>query len=383
MSNEPAELSSDNPKAAAPRLDSPPSGPAEINSRVRWTGIHRPGMFGFLFTIGGLLALVLGMAVSNLSTVLIYIMFALFISLGLSPAVEWMIKHKITRAWAIVIVFLAFALIIAGVLALIIPVVVTQITQFITDLPGLIRSFQTTDVFIWMQANLGGGIDQILNEVQKFITDPGHLASIGGGVFQFGMTLANSISGVVIILVLTLYFLASMPSMKKGFYRLAPARNRASVTEMTTEITDSVGSYLAGMVTLAFFNAVFAFILQLILGLPFPLLLSVVAFVITLIPLVGSLLFWVIGSVVALFTSPISALIFAVVYLIYIQIEAYVLTPKVMNKAISVPGALVVIGALVGGTLLGLLGALIAIPVTASILLIIKKVYIPRQDAKV
>ncbi|WP_331280308.1 hypothetical protein [Microbacterium sp. MRS-1] len=63
------------------------------------------------------------------------------------------------------------------------------------------------------------------------------------------------------------------------------------------------------------------------------------------------------------------------------QLEAYVLTPKVMNKAIAVPGALVVIGALVGGTLMGLLGALVAIPVTASILLIIKKVFIPKQDA--
>ena len=77
------------------------------------------------------------------------------------------------------------------------------------------------------------------------------------------------------------------------------------------------------------------------------------------------------------------ALIFGIAYLIYIQIEAYVITPKVMSKAISIPGSLVVIGALIGGTLLCLLGALIAVPVTASILLIIKQVYIPRQDAKV
>ena len=90
-----------------------------------------------------------------------------------------------------------------------------------------------------------------------------------------------------------------------------------------------------------------------------------------------------IATVVALFTNPIAALIFAALYLIYMQLEAYVLTPRVMNRAISVPGSLVVIGALVGGTLLGLLGALVAIPITASILLIIKQVLIPRQDAKV
>ena len=101
------------------------------------------------------------------------------------------------------------------------------------------------------------------------------------------------------------------------------------------------------------------------------------------IPLVGTVLFWGIGSVIALFANPVSALFFAAAYLVYMQLEAYVLTPKVMNKTISVPGSLVVIGALVGGTLMGLLGALVAIPVTALVLLIVKKVLIPKQDAKV
>ncbi|PZU26894.1 MAG: AI-2E family transporter, partial [Microbacterium sp.] len=147
------------------------------------------------------------------------------------------------------------------------------------------------------------------------------------------------------------------------------------------EITESVGGYLGGMVVLAFFNAVVTFILYTVLSLPFPALMAVVAFCLTIIPLVGTVLFWGVASIVALFASPLSALIFAAAYLVYMQIEAYVLTPRVMNKAISVPGSLVVIGALVGGTLMGLLGALVAIPVTASILLIIKKVFIPKQDA--
>ncbi|MFT4230909.1 MAG: AI-2E family transporter, partial [Microbacterium sp.] len=144
-----------------------------------------------------------------------------------------------------------------------------------------------------------------------------------------------------------------------------------------------VGAYLMGMVILAFVNAVVAFVIHLCLGLPFPALMAVVAFCVTIIPLVGSVLFWAIATSLALFTSPLSALIFAILYAVYMQLEAYVLTPRVMNRAISVPGALVVIGALVGGTLLGLLGALVAVPVTASILLIVKQVVIPRQDAKV
>ena len=165
--------------------------------------------------------------------------------------------------------------------------------------------------------------------------------------------------------------------------QFAPARNRPKVRRMTNEITDSIGSYLMGMVILAFFNSVVAFLLHLILGLPYPLLMGVLAFSITIIPLVGPVLYWIFASILALFTSPLAALIFAIAYLVYIQIEAYVITPRVMSKAISIPGSLVVIGALIGGTLLGLIGALVAVPVTASILLIIKQVFIPRQDAKV
>jgi len=139
------------------------------------------------------------------------------------------------------------------------------------------------------------------------------------------------------------------------------------------------------MVVLAAMNAIFAFILLTILGVPFAALLAVLAFAITLIPLVGSVLFWVGATVVTFLTdptAPVTAIVFAGVYLVYMQIEAYLLTPRVMNRTVAVPGSLVVIGALVGGTLLGLLGVLVAIPVTASILLIVNQIIIPRQDAK-
>lgn len=223
--------------------------------------------------------------------------------------------------------------------------------------------------------------------MQKFLSDPTRIAQIGGGALQIGTGIATGIatgiSGGLIVLVLTLYFLATLPSMKSGLLRLAPARDRRSVDRITEQITESVGGYVMGMVGLAFINAVIVFVLYLVLGLPFPPLMATVAFLITLIPLVGSVLFWIIGTGIALFSSPVMALIFAAVYVVYMQVEAYVITPRVMSKAIAIPGSLVVIGALVGGTLLGLLGALIAVPVTASILIIIKQVWIPRQDARV
>ncbi|QKJ18004.1 AI-2E family transporter [Microbacterium hominis] len=357
--------------------------PATMSRLQRWANLNNPFAVGFSLTLGGLVAVVLGLAFGSLSTIIIYIALALFVALGLDPAVRMLSRRKVGRTWAIVIVYSAFAIVLIGVLLLIIPTVISQITQFIKDIPSIVENFQQTDVYTWLSTTFGDPIETLTSEVVKFLSDPGNIAAVGGGVLQVVVGVGTAISGGIIVIVLSLYFLASLQSMKQGMYQLAPARSRAKVASLTEQITDSIGGYLMGMVTLAFFNATFTFIMYLILGLQFAALMAVVAFSITIIPLVGPVLFWIIGSSVALILNPVSALIFALAYLIYMQVEAYVLTPRVMNKAVSVPGSLVVIGALVGGTLLGLLGALVAVPVTASILLIIKQVVIPRQDAKV
>lgn len=368
---------------ASDAVASPPPPGGDGRTRLLGVGLHRPFALGFLLTLGGLVAFAVGMAFTDLITIWIYIAFALFAALGLDPLVRRLERAGVARAWSIVIVYFAFAVVLVGVLWLVIPTVVTQVAQFFRDLPSMITAFQRTEVYAWLQQQLGDPVPALLAELQKFLSDPANVAAIGGGVLQIGIGIGTALSGLIIIIVLSLYFLATLPEMKKAFYRLMPARNRALTAELTEEITASVGGYLSGMVVLAFFNALVTFMLFSVLNLPFPLLLAVVSFCITIIPLVGTVLFWGIGSVVALFSDPLSALVFAASYLVYMQLEAYVLTPRVMNKTISVPGSLVVIGALVGGTLMGLLGALVAIPVTASVLLIIKKIVIPGQDAKV
>ncbi len=347
-----------------------------------WARLDSPFSVGFLLTLGGLAAFLLGMAISSISTVIIYIAFAMFAALGLDPVIKWFSRRNVKRPWAITIVFLVLGVLIVGLLWLVIPTLVDQITAFVTSIPTTITSFQQSDFFHWLEGIFGNGLATLVTDAQKFLTDPANIAAISGGILKVGAGIAAGVSGTLIVIVLTLYFVASLPGIKVSLTRLAPARNRAKVRDMTDQITDSVGSYLMGMVILAFFNSIVAFILHLVLGLPYPLLMGVIAFVITIIPLVGPVLYWITASVLALFTSPLSALMFALAYLVYIQIEAYVLTPRVMSKAISIPGSLVVIGALIGGTLLGLIGALVAVPVTASILLIIKQVFIPRQDAK-
>ena len=352
-------------------------------SRSFWTRIDRPFVFGFLVTIGGLAAIVLGLAVANLSTVLIYIALALFAALGLDPTVRFLERRGLSRAISVVVAILGLVVVAGLVVWMVLPVVIDQVASFVRSVPGMIQEFTRSDIYATLDAQFGDQFQDLVADVQTFLTDPGNIAAIGGGALQVGASIANAISGIIVVLVLTLYFVATLPSIKSGMLRLAPARDRARASDITEQITDSVGAYVMGMVVLAFCNAVLTFLLYVFLGLPFPPLMATVAFCITLIPLVGSVIFWIIGTGIALFSDPIAALVFALIYVVYMQIEAYVITPRVMNKAVAVPGALVVIGALAGGTLLGLLGALVAVPVAASILIVIKQVLIPRQDARV
>lgn len=350
------------------------------------TELAHPFRWGFAVTAGAIIAIALAGMISSLSTVLISIGVALFIALALDPLVRWLQKQGISRGVSIAIVFAGFLVLFGGLLSLLIPVAITQISQLAASMPGYLTAMQQADWFQRAMSFFGQGGDVysgVINQASSWLADPANLLALGGGAVAVGTGAVNALSGGLIVVVLTLYFLASLNGMKKAMYSLAPAYNRPKLASLTEQVTEAVGSYVAGMVILATCNAVFAFILMSILGMPFALLLSVVALFITMIPMIGPMLFLVIATSIALFQSPWTGLIFALVYFAYMEVEAYVLTPKVMNKAVNVPGSLVLIGAMVGASLLGLLGALVAVPIAASLLIVLRSVFIPRQDARV
>jgi predicted PurR-regulated permease PerM len=358
--------------------------PHESPFRARvLAAVDRPLAGGFAATLGVLGALVLGSALLSISTILVYIVLALFLALGLDPIVRMLERHKVKRGAGIGIVFGAFALLMAAFLVFVLPPVLAQIGQFFQAIPQALDDMPETEWFLALPAEWQAGLGTAIEQLSATLSDPAFLAVVGGGVLAVAAGIIGAISGGFIVVALTLYFLASLQAMKNALYSLAPARSRAKLSDMTERITASVGSALIGSVTLASLNAAAVFVLHVVIGLPFPALMAVVAFVITLIPLFGSVIFWILASVIALFSSPQQALIFFIAYLVYIQIESYVLSPRVMNKAISIPAALVLIAAMVGGALMGVLGVLVALPITASILLIINEVVVPKQDMKV
>ncbi|QEO09853.1 AI-2E family transporter [Protaetiibacter larvae] len=341
-----------------------------------------PFRFGFIAATGVLFALALGFAVASLAQALTLIFLALFISLGLNPVVKRLERLRVSKVWALVIVMAGFLLLVALLVWLVVPVVIEEFGRLIDYLPAGLDRIEDQPWFESLDETLGGGLTTFVGFLQQTVADPAFWVTVGGGALRIGLGVVNGVFSVIFVVALTLYFVIGHDQMKEVLVRLVPASKRVTFRDLADQIITSVGKYLSGMVILAILNAVFTFLLLTVLGVQYAGLLAALALPITFIPLVGSVISLVICSTVALFTSPTVGLIAFIGLLVYVQIEAYVLTPRIVGRAIQIPGSLVLIGALIGGTLLGLLGALVACPISASLVLIVKKVVMPAQDAR-
>ncbi|MFJ6415349.1 AI-2E family transporter [Paeniglutamicibacter sp. NPDC091659] len=335
---------------------------------------------GFKVTIGVLIALLLAASLSALSSVVFSVVAALFLALALNPLIAMLQRRGMSRGKAITLIALVFALIAGTFLAILVPLAIRQTVELVRFLPSGLESLSNQPWVLRLNEVSNGGVDSVLKTIGVAIASPAFWSSVAGGALRLGSTIVGLVSSGVFISVLTLYFLVSLRSIKRGFYSLVPASKRHSTIYLTEKITDSVGRYLGGMVVLALCNAAFSLLLLTLMGVPFAGVISLVAFFITLIPLIGTILTTGIMTVFAVIHSPVAGLVVLVAMLIYMQVEAYVMTPKVMSKALEVPGAMVLISATAGATLLGLPGALIAVPVAAAGILIVRNVVVPRRS---
>src|SRR5699024_3114795 len=173
-----------------------------------------------------------------------------------------------------------------------------------------------------------------------------------------------------------------MPTIQSAMFSLVAASSRPTVESVTEEVTRSIGRYVLGQLSLGIVNGVCSAIFLTIIGAPLPALLAFVAFLASLIPLIGPIIGATIITASCLMVSPGLGIAAGIYYLVYMQVEAYLLSPRIMNAAVDVPGALVIIAAIAGGTLGGVLGAVVAVPVAASALIVIRKVVVPAQAKK-
>jgi len=324
----------------------------------------------------------LGAAITQTATILTYIGIALFIALGLDPMVRSMTKRRIPRPLAVAIVVTGFLGAVALLLWAVIPAAISEASRLVNQIPTIANNVIALDLITTWDNQLGGAITTATNTTIGYISDSANWPTLLGGVLQVGIGILSGVVGFVIVVILTLYFMAALESMKNYLALLTSASKRERFRKLTDQIALSVGRWVMGQVSVALVHGIALFTFLTIIGSPFALLLALVAFALALIPLVGPISAATVVVGVTFLSGSETTLIALIYYLVYLQVEAYLISPRVMKKAVSIPAALVVIAALMGGTLMGVLGALIAIPVAASVLLIVREVWMPHQQLR-
>jgi predicted PurR-regulated permease PerM len=335
-----------------------------------------PFRLAFTASLGVALAYGLVQAIIAVRSVLILLLISGFLAIGLNPAVEALERHGLRRGRAVGIVLIGVLLFFVGFGFAVVPPIVDQVGQLVDKAPDYIRQLQDNRQISDLDSRY-----HFLTKAKDYLNHPENAGTkVFGGVLGVGKVVFSAFFSTLTVLILTLYFLSNLPSIKANFYRTVPRSRRARVGLLTDEILERVGGYVAGALVIALCAGVTTFILLMILGVPYPVALAMLVAITDLIPLIGATVGAAIVVLVAMFVSVQVGVIAAIYYVAYQQVENYVLYPRVMKRSVDVSPAATVVAVLIGGSLLGVLGALLAIPIAAAVQLVLQEVVVPRQD---
>ncbi len=305
--------------------------------------------------------------------ILVLVGLALFLAIGLEPLVSWLVTHRFPRWLAVTTVFVVAFAAVGGFLAAAIPVIVEQATALVNQAPQYLREAQDHNTLL-------GRLNErfhLQQAIESSVSSGGGLTS---GVLGAGKAVFNAVTDTLIVVVLTIYFVADLPRIRATMYRLIPHSRRPRAILIGDNIFAKVGGYVLGNLAVSVIAGVLTLIWLLIFGVPYAALLAIAVAVLDLIPVVGSVVGGVLVSLVALTVSLPVCLATVGFFLIYRLAEDYLLVPKIIGTALKVPALVTVVAVLLGGALLGVIGALVAIPVAAAILLLVDEVLYPRLD---
>ncbi len=313
--------------------------------------------------------------------VLLLVLIALILAVGLDPAVRFLQRHlKLARGWAVFVIVILTTLLVSLFFALVIPPMVREIRNFAQDIPGYIERLKSSSGFI-------GELEQKyhLSERLKKITEdlPNALSGSFSSIFGVTKSLAATVFNLLTIAVLTLYIMANLPRLRDGIVALFPQEKRSRYAEVVDESTERIGGYVSGNITVSIIAGVFSFIFFLVLGIPFGAALAMWVAFTDLVPSIGALLGAVLCVLVAFFSGVGVGIATIVYFVVYQQVENYLISPRVMKKAVDLSPAIVIIAVLIGSALLGFVGALIALPVAAAAKVMIRELWLEDRLAHV
>ena len=311
--------------------------------------------------------------VIDIASLLVLIGLSLFFAIGLNPIVEWLIERNVTRRLAVVVVAVSFLLIVAGFAAAAFSPVAHEVRHLVKEYPHF-RS-QALAGKGWF----GGLVHKLhLTGYLKRMTKLRF--PFAKGVLEAGKVILSAGAALSVVIALTTYFLIALPGVRKLFLGLIPRNRRERVALLTDEAFIRVGGFMMGNLLTSIISSVGTFVWLVIFGVPYPLLLAIFVGVFDLIPLVGSTIAGFVVTLVALTRGLPIAIATAVFYISYRLLEDYLLNPRVMKHTVKISPGLTIVATLIGGALLGIVGALFAIPIAATSHLLYEEVIVPRQN---
>lgn len=337
--------------------------------------------YAFGLAAGALSAYLLVRGIARAGGVLTIVLLAAFLALSLNPIVTALTKQQrvpMRRSGAVLVVALGMLALVAGFLAVIVPPVVTEVTALFHAIPHLLQRIQDRSTYL-------GRLDaryHVVSRVQSAVSSRGVGSNALTGIVGAGKYVLSTLTSTFAVVALTIYFLAGLPNIVAVAYRTVPASRRARVQQLGDQLIGQVGRYMLGSVLNASIAGLSTYIWTLAWGIEYPAALGVMVALMDMIPVIGSTIGGVIVTLVALTVSAPVAVATLAFYVGFRMFEDYVLLPRVMRQAVDVPPIVTVVALLIGGSLLGIVGALVSIPVAAALKLVIQEVAIPRLDRR-
>jgi predicted PurR-regulated permease PerM len=321
-----------------------------------------------ILLVAGMVAL--AWALTSIASVLLIVFVSMFTVAVLSPVVSAMERRLgWRRGLCATILVAAIAIVVGVLLVVVLQAVVSAVRDFSDDVPRIVEEFRQSDL-----ASLVDDRSDTLEALEKHASEiTGGVAKVSGGVADVGLSAVGAVTLVLSVTFLTLFGLVDEPRLREWIGRLLYPSERERFLQVADRIVQTTSRYMLGNVAISIVCGVVYGVTAVILDVPYPLALAVIAAVLDLIPSIGATIAGIVVGIVALSVSPTAFVVFLIVIIAYQQIENYILQPTIIGKAAQISGFTVLASVLVFGALFGLIGAIIGVPLAAAVQILVEE----------
>lgn len=321
--------------------------------------------------------------------VLVLLLVSVILATGLAPIVDAIAGHhpprrvlRLPKGLAVLLLYLILILSATLMIVWILPPLIDQTESFARELPARVEGAQESLHGLGDSYPILQGLDErLIASVRDAIGGIGGLSSQAPQVLRFALGVASGLLSFLLLLVITLYLIVDGDTIRDGLLRLVPPENRHLVRDVIRRSRVKISAWLIGQLTLSAIIGGATYLGLTLLGVPYAVLLAVIAAIGELIPMLGPIVAAVPGVVVATFVSPFLGLLTLILYIVIQQLENHLVVPMVMRRAVDLPPVVVIVALLMGSEMLGIVGAILALPVAATVSVLVAELVELRDSA--